>query len=62
MDAAQIRRLGPMLDRFPAHFDDCFSRRPTREHLAAYVRGLPSDLPRKSAVSEPDFDRTALIG
>ena len=49
MDAAQIRRLGPMLDRFLAHFHDCFSRRPTREHLAAYVRGLLSDLPRKSA-------------
>jgi SRSO17 transposase len=47
--AAQIRRLGPMLDRFLAHFDDCFCRRPTREHLAAYVRGLLSDLPRKSA-------------
>jgi SRSO17 transposase len=49
MDAAQIRRLGPLLDRFLAHFDDCFSRRPTREHLATYVRGLLSDLPRKSA-------------
>jgi SRSO17 transposase len=49
MDAAQIRRLGPMLDRFLAHFSDCFSRQPTREHLAAYVRGLLSDLPRKSA-------------
>ena len=49
MDATQIRRLGPMLDRFLAHFHDCFSRRPTQEHLAAYVRGLLSDLPRKSA-------------
>jgi len=49
MDAVQIRRLGPMLDRFLAHFSDCFSRQPTREHLAAYVRGLLSDLPRKSA-------------
>jgi SRSO17 transposase len=49
MDAARIRRLGPLLDRFLAHFSDCFSRQPTREHLAAYVRGLLSDLPRKSA-------------
>jgi len=49
MDAARIRRLGPLLERFLAHFDDCFARRPTREHLAAYVRGLLSDLPRKSA-------------
>jgi SRSO17 transposase len=49
MDAAHIRRLGPMLERFLGHFDDCFARRPTRAHLAAYVRGLLSDLPRKSA-------------
>jgi len=49
MDAAQIRRLGPMLDRFLAPFADCFCRRPSREHLAAYVRGLLSELPRKSA-------------
>jgi SRSO17 transposase len=49
MDAVQIRRLGPVLDRFLGHFADCFARRPTRHHLAAYVRGLLSDLPRKSA-------------
>jgi SRSO17 transposase len=49
MDAAHIRQLGPMLDRFLAHFRDCFSRQPTREHLGRYVRGLLSDLPRKSA-------------
>jgi SRSO17 transposase len=49
MDATRIRRLGPMLDRFLSHFDDGFSRRPTREHLTTYVRGLLSDLPRKSA-------------
>jgi SRSO17 transposase len=49
MDAARIRRLGPMLDCFLAHFADCCSRQPTRAHLAAYVRGLLSDLPRKSA-------------
>src|SRR2546430_6807028 len=49
MDVAQIRRLGPMLDCFLAHFHDCFSRQPTRQHLAAYVQGLLSDLPRKSA-------------
>jgi SRSO17 transposase len=38
-----------VFDRFLAHFHECFARRPTREHLAAYVRGLLSDLPRKSA-------------
>ena len=49
MDATQIRRLGPQLQRFLASFADCFSRQPTREHLAGYVQGLLSDLPRKSA-------------
>lgn len=48
MDATQIRRLGPKLKRFLGRFDDCFSRRNTRQHLLMYVRGQLSDLPRKS--------------
>ncbi len=48
MDAAQIRSLGPLLDRYLGHFDDCFSRSDTRAHLPVYVRGQLSDLPRKS--------------
>ena len=48
MDATQIRRLGPMLDRYLAQFDDCFGRCDTRAHLPVYVRGQLSDLPRKS--------------
>lgn len=48
MDASQIRRLGPKLKRFLRRFDDCFSRRNTRQHLLMYVRGQLSDLPRKS--------------
>ncbi len=48
MDAKQIRRLGPLLDRYLAAFDDCFRRADTRAHLPVYVRGLLSDLPRKS--------------
>lgn len=48
MDAKQIRRLGPLLDRYLAAFDDCFGRADTRAHLPVYVRGLLSDLPRKS--------------
>lgn len=48
MDATQIRRLGPLLDRYLAHFDGCFSRADTRAHLPVYVRGQLSDLPRKS--------------
>src|SRR5262245_1656035 len=49
MDAARIRCLGPMLDRFLAHFHDCFATQPTRAPLVPYVCGLLSDLPRKSA-------------
>src|SRR5947209_20331409 len=48
MDAKQIRRWGPSLDRYLAEFHDCFGRRDTRGHLPVYVRGLLSDLPRKS--------------
>jgi len=48
MDADQIRSLGPQLDRFLALFGDCFRRADTRAHLTTYVRGLLSDLPRKS--------------
>jgi SRSO17 transposase len=48
MDAAQIRSLGPLLDRYLANFDDCFGRCDTRAHLPIYVRGQLSDLPRKS--------------
>jgi SRSO17 transposase len=48
MDAAQIRDLGPLLNRYLSNFDDCFARRDTRGHLTTYVRGQLSDLPRKS--------------
>jgi SRSO17 transposase len=48
MDAQQIRRLKPMLDRYLAQFADCFTRRDTREHFPVYVQGQLSDLHRKS--------------
>jgi SRSO17 transposase len=48
MDAEQIRGLRPELGRYLRHFDDCFERAKTRAHLAVYVRGQLSDLPRKS--------------
>jgi SRSO17 transposase len=48
MNAAQIRSLGPELGRFLEHFEDCFPRSDTRAYLPPYVRGLLSDLPRKS--------------
>jgi len=48
MDADQIRALKPRLDNYLACFEDCFSRRDTREHLAVYVGGQLSDLLQKS--------------
>jgi SRSO17 transposase len=48
MDAAQIRQLGPKLKRFLKQFDDCFSRKDTREHLPVFIKGQLSDLPEKS--------------
>lgn len=48
MDAEQIRRLRPMLTGYLQQFDDCFSRRDTREYLSVYVQGQLSELPEKS--------------
>jgi len=48
MDAEQIRKLKPMLARYLKRFDDCFSRRDTREHFSTYVEGQLSDLKEKS--------------
>jgi len=48
MDAAEIRRLKPLLTGYLQRFDDCFARRDTRAHLPVYVRGQLSDLPAKS--------------
>lgn len=48
MDAEQIRRLRPELERYLRQFDDCFGRRDTRGHMPKYVEGQLSDLPRKS--------------
>ncbi len=54
MDAAQIRSLRPLLNRFLKRFYDCFSRSDTRGHLSTYVCGQLSDLPRKNC--EPIAD------
>lgn len=48
MDADQVRKLKPMLARYLKRFDDCFSRRDTREHFSTYVEGQLSDLKEKS--------------
>jgi len=54
MDADTILRIKPTLTTFLHEFDDCFGRSQTRGHLATYVRGQLSDLPRKSV--EPMAD------
>jgi len=48
MDAAQIRQLGPRLNRFLKQFDDCFARKDTRGHLPVFIKGQLSDLLEKS--------------
>ena len=48
MDAAAIRRLKPKLVKYLKQFEDCFSRRESREHLMTYVQGQLADLERKS--------------
>lgn len=48
MDAQQIRALKPRLVEYLAGFNDCFSRRDTRQHLSVYVEGQLSELPQKS--------------
>jgi len=58
MDAKTIRGLQPMLARFLKRFDDCFARKDTRAHLAVYVNGQLSDLPRKSRTgTRTDYGR-----
>jgi SRSO17 transposase len=48
MDATEIRRLRPRLQKYLADFADCFGRQDTRAHLHTYVAGQLSKLDRKS--------------
>ncbi len=48
MTEQQLRALGPALDRFLGRFLFCCDYTQTFAHLGTYVRGLLSDLPRKS--------------
>jgi SRSO17 transposase len=58
MTPAQILSLGPPLASFLSEFDDCFSRSEPRGHLASYIRGQLSDLPRKSVQPIADLNGT----
>ena len=58
MTPAQILSLGPQLADYLGEFDDCFARSEPRGHLASYVRGQLSDLPRKSVQPIADFNGT----
>src|SRR5262245_33950785 len=48
MTESQLRGLGPALDRFLDRFLYCCDYTQTFAHLKSYVKGLLSDLPRKS--------------
>src|SRR3990170_62070 len=48
MTIDQILSLGPALADFVDQFSDCFGRSEPRNHLANYIRGQLSSLPRKS--------------
>jgi len=48
MNVEQIVSLGPELADFLDEFADCFGRAEPRSHMAHYVRGQLSELPRKS--------------
>ena len=58
MTIDQILSLGPQLADFLSEFDDCFARSEPRGHLASYVKGQLSDLPRKSVQPIADFNGT----
>jgi SRSO17 transposase len=58
MTTDQILSLGPQLADFLGEFDDCFARSEPRGHLASYVKGQLSDLPRKSVQPIADFTDT----
>jgi SRSO17 transposase len=58
MTPEQILSLGPQLADFLDEFGDCFARSEPRGHLASYVRGQLSDLPRKSVQPIADFSGT----
>ena len=48
MNVEQIVSLGPELADFLDEFADCFGRSEPRSHMAQYIRGQLSELPRKS--------------
>ncbi|MDX1968566.1 MAG: IS701 family transposase [Planctomycetaceae bacterium] len=48
MTASQLLELEPALNRFAAFFSECFQSDQSASHFSTYLRGLLSDLPRKS--------------
>ncbi len=58
MDAEQLRKMKPMLDRYLNEYRDCFGRSEPADNLDVYVTGQLSDLVRKSI--EPMADRAGV--
>ena len=52
MTIDRILSLGPALADFVDQFSDCFGRSEPRGHLASYIRGQWSNLPRESALAD----------
>jgi SRSO17 transposase len=44
----EVAKLGDMLDEYLAYFQDCYTRCDQRKHGESFVKGLLSDLDRKS--------------
>lgn len=44
----EVLQLGSLLDEYLAYFEDCYSRSQQRDHGEAFVKGLLSNLDRKS--------------
>ncbi|TDA70526.1 MAG: transposase [Clostridia bacterium] len=48
LNAEEVEQLGTLLDEYLAYFQDCYQRREQQEHGETFVKGLLSDLDRKS--------------
>lgn len=48
LDVQAVEQLGVLLDEYLAYFQECYQRSEQRQHGEAFVKGLLSDLDRKS--------------
>lgn len=48
LNVETVEQLGPALDEYLAYFEECYQRSEQRQHGETFVKGLLSDLDRKS--------------